>query len=102
MPRSRRESETRERHEPERRCLGCGRRAPRRDLARFVAVVAGGRATLIRDDRSRLGGRGLYVCRRSECFETARSRRAFARGARLEGIPLDVDPGLGESLAGEC
>jgi predicted RNA-binding protein YlxR (DUF448 family) len=86
-------------HVPERRCLGCGRRAPKRDLARFVAAAAAGRAAraLHRDDGGRLGGRGLYVCPRRECFERAARRRAFQRGARLTGA-LEIDPALGAAL----
>jgi uncharacterized protein len=87
-------------HVPERRCLGCGRRAPKRDLARFVAAPAGaeraGRA-LHRDDGGRLGGRGLYVCPQRDCFERAARRRAFQRGARLTGA-LEIDPALGAAL----
>jgi predicted RNA-binding protein YlxR (DUF448 family) len=75
---------------PERRCLGCGQRAPKGKLVRFVAVRTADGAVLRRDDRGRLGGRGLYVCRREECFERAAKRRAFQRGARLDGVALDL------------
>jgi predicted RNA-binding protein YlxR (DUF448 family) len=88
-------------HVPERRCLGCGRRAPKRELARFVAApAAGGRAgrALHRDDGGRLGGRGLYVCPRRDCFDRAARRRAFQRGARLEGCALEIDLALGAAL----
>jgi uncharacterized protein len=85
-------------HVPERRCLGCGRRAPKRELARFVAAPAAGGRTLHRDDGGRLGGRGLYVCPRRDCFDRAARRRAFQRGARLDGCALEIDLALGAAL----
>jgi predicted RNA-binding protein YlxR (DUF448 family) len=61
---------------PVRSCVGCGRKAPRSELIRFVAedgeLVPGvGRP-----------GRGAYTCRRLSCFERAMSRRAFNRTLR--------------------
>ena len=79
---------------PERRCLACGTRRVKADLARFVAVPAEAGHALVRDDRSRSPGRGLYVCRTKECFDRAVARRAFQRGARLHG-ELRIDPELG-------
>jgi len=68
-----------------RRCVGCGRRAPQRDLLRFVAgdgVLAAGR------DRP---GRGAYTCRSLACFERAAERGMFARVLRQ---PVHVGPEL--------
>ncbi len=55
---------------------------------------------LVRDDAARLGGRGLYVCRREECFGAALARRGFQRGARVAG-PLRIDPELGAAVGME-
>jgi len=78
--------------------VACGRRAPKAELARFVAApVADGRA-LVRDDDGRLPGRGLYVCRSTACFDRAVARRAFRRAARLADEPLAIDPALGDAL----
>jgi predicted RNA-binding protein YlxR (DUF448 family) len=71
--------------DPVRRCAGCGRRAPQRDLQRFAAVegrLAPGRT---------LPGRGVYTCRQLACFEQARANQAFARVLRRR---VDVDPAL--------
>jgi uncharacterized protein len=99
-------------HTPRRRCLGCGRRADKSALVRFTAAHGGpgeGSARrdataprrLVRDDRARLGGRGLYVCPDPGCFARASERRAFRRAARLpEGVGLEIAPALGEALAG--
>jgi predicted RNA-binding protein YlxR (DUF448 family) len=62
--------------EPIRSCVGCGTKAPQRQLLRFVA----------RDGRLVRGagepGRGAYTCRRFSCFERAVARRAFNRTLR--------------------
>jgi len=61
-----------------RRCVGCGRRAPQRDLFRFAsrdgALVTG---------RSK-PGRGAYTCRSLACFERATERGMFARALRQQ------------------
>ena len=71
--------------EPVRSCIGCGRKAPQRQLLRFVA----------KDGRLASGtgkpGRGAYTCRRLSCFERAVSRRAFNRTLRQT---VQIDPEL--------
>jgi len=61
-----------------RRCAGCGRRAPQRELLRFAArdgiLVAGRREP----------GRGAYTCRSLACFERATERGALARVLRQQ------------------
>jgi hypothetical protein len=69
--------------EPVRRCAGCGRRAPQRELVRFAArdgeLVQGREAA----------GRGAYTCRRLACFEQAVAQRDFARVLRQT---VRIDP----------
>jgi len=76
--------------EPVRRCVGCGRSAPQRDLLRFTALdgelVQGSEAP-----GQRAPGRGAYTCRRLACFEQAQARQAFARALRQR---VRVDPTL--------
>jgi uncharacterized protein len=71
--------------EPLRRCVGCGRSAPQRDLQRFTArdgeLVPGAESP----------GRGAYTCRRLACFERAQAQRGFARALRQS---VRVDPAL--------
>jgi uncharacterized protein len=71
--------------EPIRRCAGCGREAPKRELVRFVAVA--GSLT----PGPKASGRGVYTCRRLACFERAAARRAFNRTLRQT---VRVDPAL--------
>jgi predicted RNA-binding protein YlxR (DUF448 family) len=65
--------------------VGCGRRAPKEELFRFVA----------RDGVLVLGhpdpGRGAYTCPRLACFERAASKSAFNRALRQT---VRVDPEL--------
>jgi len=71
--------------QPIRTCAGCGRRAPKHELRRFVALD--GALT-----PSRQGpGRGVYTCPRLACFERAAARRAFNRTLHET---VTVDPGL--------
>jgi len=70
---------------PVRTCAGCGRKAPREELVRFVAREG----SLMPGPRE--PGRGVYTCRRLPCFERARARRAFARTLRRT---VTVDPAL--------
>jgi predicted RNA-binding protein YlxR (DUF448 family) len=79
--------------EPVRTCVGCGRKAPQRELVRFVAPEG----LLKRDDTRRAMGRGAYTCARPACFERATANRAFARTLRRNvTIPreLSTDPWL--------
>ena len=71
--------------EPVRTCAGCGRKAPKAELVRFVA--RDGALT----PSAKGPGRGVYTCRRLSCFERAASRRAFARTLRR---PVRVEPEL--------
>ena len=68
--------------EPVRRCVGCGRSAPQRDLLRFTAVDG----TLVPGPEA--PGRGAYTCRRLACFERAQAQRGFARALR-QGVRVD-------------
>lgn len=70
-------------------CAGCGRRAPKGDLARFTPVRDGDDLVVVRDDEAARPGRGIYTCRSRECFERAVERRGFARGARGK-VRVDV------------
>ncbi|MBA2616121.1 MAG: DUF448 domain-containing protein [Actinobacteria bacterium] len=79
--------------EPVRTCVGCGRKAPQSELARFAAPDG----TLVADRKRRLSGRGAYTCRSAACFERARARRAFARTLRRAvAVPAGLNALLDE------
>ena len=71
--------------EPVRRCVGCGRSAPQRELQRFGA--RDGMLVPVRETP----GRGAYTCKRLTCFERAQAQRGFARVLRQA---VRVDPEL--------
>jgi uncharacterized protein len=79
--------------DPIRTCAGCGRKAPKPDLRRFVA-----RAGLLVAARPSDPGRGVYTCKRLQCFERAASRGAFSRTLHAT---VGVDPGLARLYTGE-
>jgi predicted RNA-binding protein YlxR (DUF448 family) len=77
-------------HVPRRRCVGCGRVAPKSELMRLVAVRDGrGAAVAVHDERGTMPGRGAYLCLEQsaaqaarECFEKAQRRSAIGRALR--------------------
>jgi predicted RNA-binding protein YlxR (DUF448 family) len=78
-------------HVPRRRCVGCGRIAPKSELMRLVAVRegAGSAALAMHDPSGTAPGRGAYLCRGesagapdASCLERARRRGAVGRALR--------------------
>jgi len=64
--------------------VGCGRKAARPELLRFVARDG----ILVQSSNGE--GRGAYTCRRLACFERAAARRAFNRTLR-QTVRLDPE-----------
>lgn len=94
-----------------RRCVGCGRVAPKSELLRVAAVAdgEGRRAHAVIDVLARMPGRGAYLCRSDAtdreprpaeaCLAQAHKRRAIARALRrpIAGVSLSDDVKLVES-----
>jgi predicted RNA-binding protein YlxR (DUF448 family) len=76
---------------PVRTCAGCGRKAPKQALIRFVERDG----MLTPSERGT--GRGVYTCRRLSCFERAAERRAFSRTLRRS---VRVEPELARLYTG--
>ncbi len=75
-----------------RRCAGCGRRAPQRELLRFASrdgILVAGREE---------PGRGAYTCRSLACFEQAAAGGTFARVLRRQ---VRIGPELRRLYTGE-
>ncbi|HEV3323486.1 MAG TPA: YlxR family protein [Solirubrobacteraceae bacterium] len=89
---------------PRRRCVGCGRIAPKSELLRIAAARDdGGRSQrAVIDFAGTLPGRGAYLCKagaaatkpNAECLRLAERRRGIARALRCA---VTVDPKLVES-----
>ena len=56
------------RHVPIRTCTGCREEHPKRELVRVVRTPGG---PVVVDLSGKAPGRGAYVCRRPECWDTA-------------------------------
>jgi predicted RNA-binding protein YlxR (DUF448 family) len=89
---------------PSRRCVGCGRVAPKQQLLRIALERQGAASTgrAVPDERGTLGGRGAYLCREHSggpvgaCLQRALQRGSIARTLRA-AARLDVE--LVESLS---
>jgi predicted RNA-binding protein YlxR (DUF448 family) len=66
----------RQKHVPQRTCIGCGQTKPKRDLVRVVRTPDG---HIEIDPTGKKPGRGAYLCRRAECWEKALSKGAITR-----------------------
>lgn len=60
---------------PMRRCVGCNTSKPKGELIRISAYEG----EIKIDNTGRAKGRGVYLCRNSECFDKAQKRKAISR-----------------------
>ena len=83
---------------PVRTCIGCRRRAAKRELLRVVAGQDDvGHPAVVPDPLGTAPGRGAHLHPTSACYDLAVRRRAFARALRLR-TGLASTP-VGEYLA---
>ena len=71
---------------PQRQCMGCRERKPKREMLR---VVRGTDGTVSLDFSGKVNGRGAYVCPDAECLKKAQKSRALERCLET-AIPQDV------------
>jgi len=64
-------------HVPQRTCVACRRVVDKRELIRLVRVSGGGVEV---DTSGKKAGRGAYLCRVQECWQTG------LKGGRLEHV----------------
>jgi hypothetical protein len=70
---------------PHRRCVGCGRVAPKSELLRLAAAPpSSGPARAIVEPPAQLPGRGAYLCRSPD--ESRPAAACLARASRRGGI----------------
>ncbi len=74
------------RHVPERRCVACGQRAPKRDLVRIVRTPQG---TVHADSTGKSSGRGAYLCRSTDCWDKGVRRGSLERNLQVTISPRD-------------
>jgi predicted RNA-binding protein YlxR (DUF448 family) len=80
--------------QPERRCAGCGEHFPKKELIRVVRTPEG---NIELDLVGKKSGRGVYVCKRLDCFKKARKARRFESALECI-IPEEVYERLTEEL----
>ncbi|WP_314922994.1 YlxR family protein [Mogibacterium diversum] len=64
-----------ENREPMRRCIGCRSSNPKIEMFRFTCRGV----EIYEDITGNDEGRGVYLCKRESCIESARKNRAFNR-----------------------
>jgi predicted RNA-binding protein YlxR (DUF448 family) len=88
---------------PVRTCIGCRKRAAKRELLRVTAGSgADGRPAVVPDPDATSPGRGAHLHPTAECYDLAVRRKAFARALRVQGgasVGLSTTP-VGDYLTG--
>ncbi|MFQ5812698.1 MAG: RNase P modulator RnpM [Anaerolineae bacterium] len=55
-------------HVPQRTCVGCRKKRPKREMVRIIRTPDGGVEI---DETGKRSGRGAYLCQRQECWDIA-------------------------------
>lgn len=75
--------------EPQRQCIGCGRRGPQAGFLRLTLDKDSSHVRVVQAGEKEHPGRGAYLCRRRQCFDRALHRRAFQRAFRATVVVDD-------------
>ncbi|HVA24663.1 MAG TPA: YlxR family protein [Chloroflexota bacterium] len=67
---------------PERTCVGCRTKRPKRELVRIVWAADSLAVQL--DEGQRMPGRGAYVCREQRCLAAGITKRGLDRTLRIK------------------
>ena len=71
---------------PQRQCMGCRERKPKKDMIRIVRGTDG----IVRlDFGGKMNGRGAYICPDAECLKKVRKSKALDRSLEVP-IPDEV------------
>ena len=81
---------------PQRQCMGCRERRPKRDMIR---VVRGTDGQVSLDFGGKMNGRGAYVCPDPECLKKALRSKALDRSLEVT-IPQEVITRLEKEMEG--
>ena len=71
---------------PQRQCMGCRERKPKRDMIRIVRGTDG---QVRLDFGGKMNGRGAYICPNPECLKKVQKSKALERSLETE-IPGEV------------
>ena len=79
---------------PQRQCMGCRERKPKREMIR---VVRGTDGTVSLDFGGKMNGRGAYICPDAECLKKALRSKALDRSLEVT-IPEEVYDRLSKEM----
>ena len=79
---------------PQRQCMGCRERKPKREMIR---VVRGTDGTVSLDFGGKMNGRGAYLCPNPECLKKAIRSKALDRSLEVT-IPEEVYERLAKEI----
>ncbi|MDP6549523.1 MAG: YlxR family protein [Dehalococcoidia bacterium] len=69
-----------ERHIPERSCVACGKKFPKRDLVRIRRTPEG---AVVADRSGKGAGRGAYLCRSPGCWQRGVHKGGLERSLKI-------------------
>ena len=79
---------------PQRQCMGCRERKPKRDMIR---VVRGTDGQVRLDFGGKMNGRGAYICPDPECLKKGQNSKALERRREVP-IPEEVYDRLAKEM----
>ena len=65
---------------PQRQCMGCRERKPKRDMIRIVRTPEG---VVSLDFGGKMNGRGAYICPNAECLRKVQKSKALDRSLEV-------------------
>ena len=79
---------------PQRQCMGCRERKPKRDMIRVVRCTDG---QVRLDFGGKMNGRGAYICPDPECLKKVQKSKALERSLEVQ-IPEEVYERLAKEM----
>ena len=79
---------------PQRQCMGCRERKPKRDMIRIVRTPEG---VVTLDFGGKMNGRGAYICPNHECLKKVQKSKALERSLEIP-IPDEVFDRLAKEM----
>ena len=83
---------------PERKCMGCNEKRPKKELVRVVRTPDG---EVVLDTVGKKSVRGAYICKSVSCFEKALKTKRLERVLEVE-IPENVYDEVKKNLVSEA
>ena len=83
---------------PQRQCMGCRERKPKRDMIRIVRTPEG---VVSLDFGGKMNGRGAYICPDPECLKKAIRSKSLDRSLEVT-IPEEVYARLEKEMEGNA